>query len=207
MKKLSIFAFLLLSIFSFGQEESELKEFKNLELGFNATSFIQNIIPFSDLSGEENNFSTIFIKAGNGRTYFRSGLLFDLESEKNEVEKTTESLIGLKFGVEKKVWISKSWAYHFGGDLFGSIENSKTKSIDGVFGSSEFSSKTEDFGLAGVFGLQWFLNEKLALSTESYFLASSARTKAKSFGTTITDETETRIKFVTPTSIYFSVYF
>lgn len=207
MKKITFIVFLFFSLSSYGQENFEPRLFPKSEFGLNATTFIQNVLPFSDPLIEETNFSTLFFKTGNGRVYFRSGLLFDYESEKDDFEKSSNSLIGLKLGFEKKLWLSKSWAYHFGADLFGSVLTSKVDSTDPIFGGFNFKEVQEEIGLAGVLGIQWFLNDRLALSTETYFSASRLNNIMDLGGTSTVNMNSTKIKIVTPTSIYFSFYF
>ena len=199
------FMFSMLTVDSYSQEE-ELVPFRNSEISINATQFIESLLSFNNTSLAEQNASSILFKTGNGKLYFRSGLSLDHSSTKEDNSTLTNSLIGIRIGVERKSHIGKKWALNSGGGVLVNTFGTKTKVDDPFFPSFEFSENTLQTGLEGVLGIQFFVSERIALSTESYFLASISSTKFKQDGADRSDEESNAIRLILPSSIYFSVY-
>ena len=205
-KGLFLFIIFSMNAFNFYAQEEEYVSFRKKEISINATQFIESLFSLNNTSLVEQNASSVLFKSGNGKIYFRSGLSMDHRSTKEDNSKVTSSLIGMRAGIEQKNRIGKKWALNSGVGLVLNSLSEKTKVTDPIFPGFEFSESTIQTGLEGVLGIQFFVNERIALSTESYFLASVAYTQTKQGGVKLPDEDSNAVRFILPSSIYFSVY-
>ncbi|MEM7162937.1 MAG: hypothetical protein AAF487_10930 [Bacteroidota bacterium] len=182
------------------------------EFGVNATHLVSNLIPFEGVAAIEPTASLIFFKRGNGRLYWRNGLNVDANKLETEFDETKNHLLMLKTGFEIKNSIAKSWTIHYGSEILGFWQGSSTKSTDPFFGEFENKQRTNSYGLNFMYGIQWLINERIALSSEGSFFAAitmdtSETDSGPGFPVNTIKTNGYGIDFVVPNSIYFSYYF
>lgn len=210
MKKLLFVISLLTCINHSGFGQNDVKPIGSKEFGFNATSLINNIIPFDSDVSINTLDNLLFFKVGNGKTYFRSAINLDYQASEQDNADFTASLALLKLGFERKIRLSKSWVFHSGAEAFGSLATSTTESNDQFF--NDFTSKQtlSRFGLAGIYGIQWMINDRIAIGTEGYlsFSAIQQESKNTSQGTSNSSSSKALdLSLNLPNSLLLSVYF
>ncbi len=97
----------------------------------------------------------------------------------------------LKLGIEKKNFLSKKFILYHGADAFGMF------SSEGI-GNTDRS----EIGVDGVFGFQWLMNNRMALSTEGYLSFSYLNQD-----TNDSDLEGFLVGITIPRSLYFSFFF
>lgn len=210
-KQIIISCIYLFPVILFAQnipEEPNL--FPRTEVGLNFSQFVNNFINFgNDQNPIQENESLLLLKFGNGEGYFRTGLAFAYNQTEDGFQRTTTQLWGFKFGYEKKMQIGKDWAWSLGGDVVAMWDLSKTESTDIIFGNFSFEDNSSRYGGEGLVGIQWFINDRIALSTESYLLITYNEDVIKQDpGSGGEDKNDgISMQLIPPTSLYFSVYF
>ena len=189
------------------QDNEATGAFLKTEVGLNFSQFVNNFINFgNDENPIQLNESLLFLKFGNGEGYFRTGLSMAYDQIEDGFQKTTTQLWGFKFGYEKKMRIGNRWAWSIGGDAVTTWDRSKTESTDAIFGNFSFEDNTSNYGIEGLAGIQWFITDRIALSTESYLLFTYNERVIKQDSSE--DKTDGfSANLIPPTSLYFSVYF
>lgn len=164
-------------------QEEDVKD-RNQEFAFNCTPLISNLIPFeNNIRLNNNDFMLIYKKRKSGNQYSRKAISLNLGGGIN----LDREQVLLKIGTEYKYELTKSWVAHTGYEFYVGA-NSAT---------SAFSFSTE-LGAAGIYGIQWMLNERMALGTEGYL----------TFGIVERDDASgLNLEFRLPKSILLSIYF
>ena len=206
---------LILSLFIFtahhGISQDETKPLGSFEFGFNSTALLSNLLPFDSNISQNANDNLLFFKIGNGKSYFRTAVNVNSESLEEENAKFFNSFALLKIGFENKSRLSKSWVFHSGFEAFGSYRAASTESNDSFQGNFNNKEVTTGIGGAGIYGIQWMINNRIALGTEGYLRFSFSETVSET--TTFTGNSNdqksksTEFNLDLPRSILLSFYF
>ena len=179
------------------------------EFGFNSTALVSNLLSFNQNTSIGSIDQLLYFKTGK-RFIFRSAINFDAGKNTQGNNENTNSMFLVKLGFEKKKRLSKSWVFHSGLDFFGGRTTAKTETIDSFFGGFSSEESNTRLGLAGVYGVQWLINDRLALGTEGYLVVSANETKTltvnqgQEFSNTMDGY---NISLQLPTSLLLSIYF
>jgi len=127
----------------------------NKEFGFNALPLVTSFLPFDTNPIQNfNDFSLILRrKKENQRLYRRTALSISLRTNR-DIE---TNLLKIRKGIERKIPVTSKWIFHYGGDFFLSISDQNL-----------FANSRAELGLAGLYGVQFMLNDRAALGTEGY---------------------------------------
>jgi hypothetical protein len=203
----------------FAQEE---KKILGHEIGLNATFLVNEILSFDGEDPAEEPFALYYKLIGNRKFAFRFGL--GLQVDNRELEETDDpgtnpqnsvklSSANLRFGVEFQESLSERWLFYAGADAVVQSSQSVVDNIDPFFGDSKVTQSSALLGGGPVLGIQFRINERVRLSTESslYFLAGKEKQKVEfdnpGFPTDPIEETSKleKLDIRLPVSLYFSV--
>jgi len=189
---ITVVIWICVAIFStrtFAQNDS--LSFRKTEFGFNSVPFITNLLPFDEpISATSSDVLLLYKrKLGIKNTFFRSGIQVRYVSEGVSSD---DVLLNLRLGVEKKKYLSKRWVFHSGGELFTSLMSPELGDLD-----------RGEFGVAGLLGFQWLINERMGLGTEGYITLSYVEDKSSEAA----DIEGFSSGIVLPRTLFFSVYF
>ncbi len=192
--------------------QTEQAPFPNIEFGFNGTTILSNLLPFGDNFSINEIDNLLFFKIGNGRTYFRSAINLDYENSTNENAEFSQSLALVKLGFERKRALSKSWIFHSGAEIIGRTLQNNTTTTDPFVGDFESKTSSNSIGISGIYGIQWRINNKLAIGTEGYIsgIFTENKTTNEFPGGPPSSDNKTedmQVRILLPRSILVSFYF
>ncbi len=208
---------LLTSAFSLSAQEENSKPKKTHEIGVNATFFISQFISFSSnspTSGDVYAVSYKIYREGKRRVP-RMGLgLFSFANGSTGTDAgLTQSRfrVDARVGTERQFKLSKKWQAMVGGDFRTGVTSNKR--VYGPGGNNTSSTKDLDLdieaGLGPVLGIQFNINSKISIFTESAFIAFYERNieVREAFNNSESDDWSFRTSFALPSSIYFAIKF
>jgi len=217
MKK-AFLLFLLAILFSpiiRAQDESD--EDSKFQLGINATYFVSN---FLGLNQNELDLGPYAFtgKIRLKKTYFRLGLggkasknLFSNDFASNIFDRKTQ-IIDLRAGLEWQRSLTERWIFYYGLDAIGGTalnQTIATSSFDQV--ATKFTSLY--YGGGPVLGMEFKINKRISLSTESSFYLSGLteieEVSFNNFPDQNSRETDNSLEFDTaiPTELFFIIHF
>ena len=168
-------------------QEGEKKEKKvHHEIGLNASYFVKQFVDLGDndlsispyLLTYRMYFGTWALRFGIGATYNKNNTERTRFTDKEAFENYS---IDMRIGMEKRLDFSTRWKGFIGIDGIG-FGNKDRQELDSGFDIVTVSETESGWGIGPVLGVQFFINEKLSLSTEaSYYAAFSTREKGTFF--------------------------
>ncbi len=213
-----VFLFLSFALSLFAQEATEEKTKGIHEIGVNATYFVKQFLNFG-----ESNFSispyVLSYKYIKDRKALRLGMGLTL-AERNEEDidgstsdrKTISFSTDYRIGYEYRIPIKTKFLCFTGFDVVGSVRKNKVEVVSPLGGSLSANSVI-DFGVGPIFGFEYFMNDRLSLSTTSgfFFRHGITRNETKVGGDFPFQEksvsTSNTLRYQIPTSLFFNVKF
>lgn len=183
---LIVFIFIGNTLFAQDNKEQFLDEYEK-QIGLSATNFFLRFISFTQ--GLENTPDVLILyKKGTGGQKWRYGLggsisFNSIKDEDNERDRNTEILLSYRFGREHYRNFSRKWGILFGWETHYRGNYSKSVNIDDVSIGQEtrtgsiFNLTT---GVRALAGVQFRINERLSLLTETSYGISLSYRKWKS---------------------------
>lgn len=177
-----VLVLLILAHRTFAQQQpqedfvSEKADKKNYHyIGLQANQLIRQLLSFGGNSSAVTNPYLLTWSFNNKSTGvgMASGLGYSsIQTRTNDVFNNTISKVddfAFRVGVEKKSYLTRRWLVSFGGDLL--IENNKAETTTSVVGGSSVSVTTtaKRYGFGPRASLNYQINDKLLLGTESSF--------------------------------------
>lgn len=186
---------LLFSGLQLAAQTSPATDTLNRQIGINATNFLGQIFRFTPTNSFNNPVYYIATRKKKGKGYARFGAGGELLLQGTGGGTTTNIILNLRFGKDKAVDFGKRWQAYYGYDF-------KTNIAFSSFGSSTTNSTQVALGIAPVVGLQFKINSRLSVSSES----------AYNFFLTLFDQGgDTNFGFLTsfsaPTSVFLNYHF
>ncbi len=229
MKKNFLLLPLLCLIFSLGNlnAQNEMPAIGH-EVGVNATFFVKEFLSLNEDDPDFEPYSLYYkLLNNNAEMAFRFGLGLSIDNStekqnsgnQNEPErKDKASSFNLRLGAEKQFPIGKKWLAYLGGDFVYQQQSSERNIVDPFFSSTTTEFDQSLLGGGPVIGVQFKINERIRLSTETslYYLSGTETSTIRfeeDFPTIepIEDiETETDMENLLinlPSSVYFSIVF
>lgn len=154
MKRLIyLVCFFLLSSQLFGQLENTVY-YKNvsIEVGLNTTSLLKNFISIGNVPREDVIKSITYKRISNSRNGFRSA--FGAASR----EEFGPTFFFLSMGYERRMKAFKGFSPYWGFDIYAHASDRQNRPT---------SSIGRGFGFGPIFGLNYNVNDRLSLGTES----------------------------------------
>lgn len=185
-------------------------------LGMNGTSFVKNFLSFNDVNSMGSSpFQFTFRYITTSNFAMRAGLGISAlnfeEKDGDNVQKVNSNSLDISIGFEKRSVVAKRWLVFGGLDLIAvsDISTSSTSSSGQIFTSKSNSSGG---GAAPLFGIQFNINDRISLSTETQLrvLYTKGKETFESPGNNTTSPEETTTLSVTPILpgfIHFNVLF
>ncbi len=221
MKKIttSLIFLLACNFYSLAQSDISTKEEKSNthEIGINSTFFIKQFLNFVSSSNIETSpFLLTYKRINKENIAFRFGIGMDIDANKSIDNGTTIisslSSVSYRIGGEKQFPLKKRWLSYVGADFINSIDNRRTKTTND---GNEFISNALDlgFGVGPVGGIQFNINNRLSLATESSFVleivhsTESFKNSDNPNPNSSSEETSFKAHFILPTTLYFIVNF
>jgi len=186
MKKIILFIWVMcfVSIIN-AQNTDSLKITKN-EIGIDATSFIKNILDFSQNGNYYVNTYLVSYKRFFNKTAFRFGLGVNYSTKQdtggynsNSNYKNENFSINTRYGVEFRQDFWGKWSFYYGADFIFGYSQSISHNFSSSNGTPDTKRKGFDIGGGPILGLEFYINKKLSLSTEGslYYIYSKTDTK------------------------------
>lgn len=222
MKKLQLTLLALsFSVIAFAQqpEPNTLKEHKNI-IGIDANGILSQIFNFSPYNSVYyspymlrykrllNQSNTIRFNIGgyaNSREYTTNDTL---PSSDNYTD------VNLGLGYAHYCYLGKHWNYYFGIDAIFQYSKSEYKSTYSPNGKREQTNKTKGYGASPFFGIQFLINPRMSISTETSYAiihtesrVTNAITDNQYYYSYLNKGSGTQTTFYLPTSIVFRVTF
>ncbi len=164
------------SILAFGQEttqDTSKKEFKNV-IGIDATNFVSRFFNFSSTPSYFNSpyvisyrriFKSNALRVGIGGNFQNN------EGTRNDTLHPSTKRISLNLGVgfEHYCYLSKRWNFFAGAEAFTGYSY-----YDGIYPYSSISYREQSntsysFGVSPLIGVQFKINSRLSISTETSY--------------------------------------
>jgi len=168
MKPFLVIIFLSFGLAVFSQNEINKEPTgKQLEIGVDATSFVENFISFGSSVNALNpyTFHLKLIKKNKGLRIHAGFNAGAAQSETNGFTETSSFTSNLKVGYEKRTLISKRWMALYGVDALVNYAFSNNLSID--FEQVTIKSQQIGAGLKPFIGFAFNITPKIYLSTEA----------------------------------------
>ncbi len=200
----------------FASAQVDTTKHNQWQFGINATQFAKQFF-VSSASGESNPY-IIVSKYIMGKKAVRMGLGVNYVSEKETQDRFSDSKItnnqsiAFRLGYEKQALLSEHWLAYYGADLVANYRNVGSSSDSG-FDKVTISDNSKDYGIFGVLGVEYKINKRISLATESTYGGFYSNTKS---GTEFTSSTQPNSlkyrkgwKFATqiPISLFLNVKF
>ncbi len=212
MKKiifLSLFLGLLFNVNA--QDESTAEDSKGekiqREFGFNSTFFVKQFLSFSNNNIGTSPYIFTYKRINEKNTALRMGLGMGVNVRNSPSSNGLHSNrinLDLRIGLEKRFLLSPKWLAYTGGDFLNSFSQLETSTIGG---DNSVRDNEIGFGLAAVGGIQFFINKRLSLLTESSFQAKGSILMTHIDGENESTGTELDIDLLLPTTLYFVIHF
>lgn len=155
MKKQIIFiTFLAISICGFSQNEN-----LNRQFGVDATGFIAQFLNFSGSGANAPTYHFTYRKLGTEKNH-RYGIGGNFNASGGDSDGRFATTVNFRYGKERFKDFAGKWRGFYGWDL---------KTGLGINASSGTSAVSFNIGPSAFFGLQFRLNERLSLLTETSF--------------------------------------
>ncbi len=157
----------------------------SFQLGLNATQFVNTFFSFNENQGNPGSYLLHF-KSIKNQQAFRLGLGFALSKTTTDVDVNQgervnkNNFINLRIGYEWHVPLTRRWLTYFGFDALVGFSNFKSE-FDPGFGRITTESENLNLGGGGVAGVQFNINERISLATEStlYFVHRNSTTEQR----------------------------
>jgi hypothetical protein len=188
------------------------------EIGINSTFFIANFISFSGNIPNLVSPYALHYKMWVGRHGLRVGLGANFREQHDDATDnsggftSTTTQVDARIGYEFQLPLARRWNMYFGADLVYQYALSSQKNNTG-FATVETSTTGNTLGGGPVLGIQFFINERISLGTETtcYFESQSIVDATRSdFQPTFDSEQSSSDKsfsFIPPTSIFVNIRF
>jgi hypothetical protein len=161
-----IFIFLLfLNLNTFSQtvsEESHIAADFPRQVGFDVTNLLSQFLNFSSSSSFNNPDYFISFKKLKNDKINRMGLGLAFEIEGQGAGTSSDVLVNFRAGREKQINFMNRWRFSYGFDF-------KTNFSYRNIGNTDVSRTQLGLGGAPIFGLEFFINPRLSLSTEAAY--------------------------------------
>lgn len=196
MKSINYFILLFSCILPVMMNAQSSEEVKKNEIGTDITSLIERILSFnqSEFFTPYSATYQVTYKRHFNKISLRAGLGGNTSSEdvdnnfSEEVIKRTSQRIDYRIGIEKAIELNKRWGFYYGIDFRHSISNSRN---DFWFSNGGwrhgYDRKGSVLGFSPLFGLNFKINERIALQTETNFIAYFSRTESQPIITQISE--------------------
>lgn len=187
---------------------------KQKEFGVNASSFISNFLSFNNATPSTTPLSFVF-KSGDSDAAFRllAGIIARTNSSEQDgsdfSETTTVVTTFVRSGKEWRFQLGNRWRPYAGVDGFASFEKFILET-NSSFDDFKTTNQTIGVGAGGVLGIQFFINDRISLLTESYlnlFYEYGLDKQEGSFSTFTQKSNAYGFTTSLPTNIYFVVSF
>lgn len=186
MKKILLFisAMCLISIIN-AQNTDSLNTTKN-EVGIDATYFIKNIFDFSEYGNYYDNTYLVNYKRFFNKTVFRFGLGVNYSTKQDtggynsNTDYNNESFsINTRYGIELRQNFWKKWSFYYGADFIFGYSQSISHNFSSSNGTPDTKRKNFNLGGGPIMGFEFYINQRLSLSTEGslYYIYSKTDTK------------------------------
>jgi|GEM_PF-3852187 len=154
---------------------TQVKAQKTWDLGLNTTSVLQNTIGLNTNSTEIVEPYSLIFRYGNDSGAFRFGIGGGLSTDNNQtfstgVLSTNTNALNLALGYELRKQVTPRLRYFFGLEgVYGKEEEFSTFefTLSSSFQTATTSNTHEYYMLSPFFGLQFQINDWLAISTKS----------------------------------------
>jgi len=188
------------------------------EVGINSTFFIANFISFSGNIPNLVSPYALHYKMWVGRHGLRVGLGANFREQREDATSTTGAFtstttqVDARIGYEFQLPLARGWNMYFGADLVYQYALSSQKNNSG-FATVETSTTGNTLGGGPVLGIQFFINDRISLGTETtcYFLSEDVVEATRSdFQPEFDSEqhsTDKSFSFIPPTSIFVNIRF
>jgi hypothetical protein len=136
------------------------------EIGINATGFIQQFVAFGNVKTLDQQPYDIFYKYHfkKRNLAFRSGFGLEMKTSYTSEVNRYYQRYDLRLGVEKSANLVKKFYGYYGLDLIGSYSYAKVNNNIQLTGTS---TTENGYGLGGVLGLEYRLNQRISFAVES----------------------------------------
>ena len=208
-----LFTLIILTSTVFAQESETPQPKTTHEIGVNFTFFVKTFLSLNN--SNSNNISTPYalsykLLRNNNGMRFGVGGIFNETIQKDERDTTELSTKNTSFdfrlGYERQVPVTKRWLTYFGWDILYGLGNtsSETESVN-------TKETTQTIGTGPVIGIQFNINKKIKLFTESsvYFTSSDISRKEtfQNFPQQNLEEngSSTDFSFGLPTNIFLTI--
>jgi hypothetical protein len=229
MKKLFLLLAACAPFFLHAQTEDTGARRVEHQVGFDATGFIKQFIVFNNTAPTNMNPFSYNYKAlwrsADGMAYMgpRVGIGFTNDQESTHPDENTDrtitsSSIAARIGFERQHVITKSWHLYYGVDIMYATAYDKAETVFKSHPAAPdgFTTLTRDMaetrGAGPIMGIQFNINKRLCLSTESSFFYTETTSRFKSEstfpGAKNDPEDVTKLKsarFILPTFINFNI--
>ena len=188
------------------------------ELGINSTFFIANFISFSGNIPNLVSPYALTYKMWVGKHGFRSGIGANYRERSDDGNNgsstftSTTTQADVRLGYEYQLPLARRWNMYFGADLVYQYSLSKQKNST-TFESVTTTTEGNTLGGGPVVGIQFFINERISLGTETtcYFqnadvVQSTHSTLQPEFDSSSYSNTKS-FSFIPPTSIFVNIRF
>ncbi|MBX7053270.1 MAG: hypothetical protein K1X54_14645 [Flavobacteriales bacterium] len=208
--------FSLSSLQTFSQTTETAESGKGqIMLGMNATSFVKNFLSFNDVSTTGSSpFQFTFRYITPSHFAFRAGLgvaaVNTEDKGDDDVTKNSISTFDFSVGFEKRSLVAKRWTVFGGVDLLATSDMSTNENTSGDF-KFKSTNKSNGGGVAPLFGIQFNINDRISLSTETQLkvLYTKGKRTTETTGSTPTSSESTGVSAtpLLPGFIHFNVSF
>lgn len=175
-----IMGMLVLTSFSLkAQDEETSNKNYDTEIGLNVSNFIKS---FLSLNTQTIQTSPYFIVAKHKSLRVHLGLKGNdgqnFLDDSNSINNRRDLEFDLKVGFEKRQDVGSHWIFHYGLDLVGSYQYNRLKTNTAI---DEIENVTEAAyaGVSPFLGLQFKINKRLKLLTESNWIIAYGRSTEK----------------------------
>lgn len=213
---LTIGLFLLITSQTFSQSTETTDQGKGqIMLGMNATSFVKNFLSFNEVSTTGSSpFQFTFRYITPSNFAFRAGLgVAAVNSEDkgdDDVTKNSISTFDISLGFEKRSMVAKRWTVFGGVDLLATSDMSTSENTSGDF-KFKSTNRSSGGGVAPLFGIQFNINDRISLSTETQIriVYTTGKQTTETTGSTPTSSESTGVSAtpLLPGFIHFNVSF
>lgn len=188
------------------------------ELGINSTFFIANFISFSGNIPNLVSPYALHYKMWVGRHGLRVGLGANYREQHDDATDnsggftSTTTQVDARIGYEFQLPLARRWNMYFGADLVYQYALSSQKNNSG-FATVETSTTGNTLGGGPVLGIQFFINERISLGTETtcYFqsedIVDATRSDFQPQFDSEQHSTDKSFSFIPPTSIFVNIRF
>ncbi len=198
----------------FAQTDQTAPTPRTWEIGINATSFINTFLSFNDVTSGSGNYLFSLKKLDAQQKGMRLGLNLDFNNDKtdlNNVEGTRINdlaAVSMRLGKEWQIPVYNRWYLLTGYDFLGSYRYSSTET-DSDTDLIKISTITYSLGAGPFLGVQFRINERIGLFTEStlYFIHARGVNKVDSENFPSQDQkrksSSNNLNLQTPFSLFF----